>query len=92
LSSCFRSGNSTGKCCFNLNICQNGLLIRNRTALESARKITTVVFDKTGTLTEGKFGVSSVIVFDKKYKKKQILQFTASLEKNSEHPITKGII
>ena len=71
---------------------QNGLLIRNRTAFESARKITTIVFDKTGTLTEGKFGVSSVIVFDKKYEKKQILQFAASLEKNSEHPIAKGII
>lgn len=71
---------------------KNGLLIRNRTAFENARKITTVVFDKTGTLTEGNFGVSSVVLFDKKYKEKQILQFAASLEKNSEHPIAKGII
>ena len=71
---------------------KNGLLIRNRTAFENARKITTVVFDKTGTLTEGNFGVSSVIIFDKKYNEKQILQFSASLEKNSEHPIAKGII
>ena len=39
---------------------QNGLLIRNRTAFENARKITTVVFDKTGTLTEGSFAVTSV--------------------------------
>src|SRR5665648_889322 len=39
---------------------KNGLLIRNRTAFENSRKITTVVFDKTGTLTEGKFGVSLV--------------------------------
>jgi len=71
---------------------KNGLLIRNRTAFENARKISTVVFDKTGTLTEGKFGVSSVVLFDKKYNEKQILQFAASLEKNSEHPIAKGIV
>lgn len=71
---------------------KNGLLIRNRTAFENARKITTVVFDKTGTLTEGKFGVSSVILFDKEYDEKQILQLAASLEKSSEHSIAKGII
>ncbi len=71
---------------------KNGILIRNRTAFENARKITTVVFDKTGTLTEGKFGVSSVVLFDKEYDEKQILQFAASLEKNSEHPVAKGII
>jgi Cu2+-exporting ATPase len=35
---------------------KNGLLIKNRTAFENARKITTIVFDKTGTLTIGKFG------------------------------------
>ncbi len=70
---------------------ENGLLIRNRTAFENARKITTVVFDKTGTLTEGKFGVSSVVLFNKKYTENQVLQFAASLEQNSEHPIAKGI-
>ena len=71
---------------------KNGLLIRNRTAFENARKITTVVFDKTGTLTEGKFGVSTVIVFDKMYDEKKLLQLAASLEKSSEHPIGRGII
>ncbi|MCF6277058.1 MAG: copper-translocating P-type ATPase [Candidatus Magasanikbacteria bacterium] len=71
---------------------KNGLLIKNRTAFENAKKITTIVFDKTGTLTEGKFGVSSIVLFDKKYKEKQVLQFATSLEKNSEHPIAKGII
>ena len=71
---------------------KNGLLIRNRTAFENARKITTVVFDKTGTLTEGRFGVSSIISFDKEYSDKQLLQLAASIEKNSEHPIAKGII
>src|SRR5665648_652358 len=71
---------------------KNGLLIRNRTAFENSRKITTVVFDKTGTLTEGKFGVSLVTVTDKNYDEKKIIQLAASLEKNSEHPIARGII
>ena len=71
---------------------KNGLLIRNRTAFENSRKITTVVFDKTGTLTEGKFGVSLVTVTDKSYDEKKIIQLAASLEKNSEHPIAKGMI
>ncbi|HER24924.1 MAG TPA: cadmium-translocating P-type ATPase [Candidatus Atribacteria bacterium] len=71
---------------------KNGLLIRNRTTFENSRKITTVVFDKTGTLTEGKFGVSLVTVIDKIYDEKKMIQLAASLEKNSEHPIARGII
>ena len=71
---------------------KNGLLIRNRTAFENSRKVTTVVFDKTGTLTEGNFGVSLVTVTDKNYDEKMMIQLAASLEKNSEHPIAKGII
>lgn len=71
---------------------KNGLLIRNRTTFENSRKITTVVFDKTGTLTEGKFGVSLVMVIDKIYDEKKMIQLAASLEKNSEHPIARGII
>jgi Cu2+-exporting ATPase len=71
---------------------RNGLLIRNRTAFENSRKITTVVFDKTGTLTEGKFGVSSIQPVNNKYDEKKIIQLAASLEKNSEHPIATGIL
>jgi Cu2+-exporting ATPase len=71
---------------------KGGLLIRNRTSFENARKITTVVFDKTGTLTEGKFGVSSIAAFDNQYDENNILQFAASLERKSEHPIAKGIL
>src|SRR6056297_655619 len=71
---------------------QNGLLIRNRTAFENARKITTVVFDKTGTLTKGVFEVGSVNVHDTRYEKNDILSFAAALEGQSEHPIGKGIV
>lgn len=71
---------------------KNGLLIRNRTAFENSRKITTIVFDKTGTLTEGKFGVSSIATFGAGYNEKKIIELASALEKNSEHPIAKGII
>jgi Cu2+-exporting ATPase len=71
---------------------KNGLLIRNRTAFENSRKITTLVFDKTGTLTEGKFGVSTIEVFDSEYDEKAIIKIAASLEVNSEHSIAKGIL
>jgi Cu2+-exporting ATPase len=71
---------------------KNGLLIRNRTAFENSRKITIILFDKTGTLTEGKFGVNSIKIIDKKYTEKKLIQLAASLEQNSEHPIAKGIL
>lgn len=71
---------------------QNGLLIKNRTAFENSRKISTIVFDKTGTLTEGIFSVKNIITLNKDYKENDILKITASLEKNSEHPIAKAVI
>ncbi|MHA2123420.1 MAG: HAD-IC family P-type ATPase, partial [Promethearchaeota archaeon] len=46
---------------------KSGLLIRNRTAFEASRKISTIVFDKTGTLTEGAFGVNIIQSFDSDY-------------------------
>jgi Cu2+-exporting ATPase len=71
---------------------KNGLLIRNRTAFENARKIDTVLFDKTGTLTEGEFGVEAVESFVEEYNNEDILQKAASLEQESEHPIANGIV
>jgi Cu2+-exporting ATPase len=70
---------------------KNGILIRNRTAFENSRKITAVVFDKTGTLTEGKFKVNNIQVFGKEFDEKKFIQLASSIEKNSEHPIAKGI-
>ncbi|WP_439483356.1 copper-translocating P-type ATPase [Cyclobacterium plantarum] len=69
-----------------------GLLIRNRTAFENARKITAMVFDKTGTLTEGNFGVSRYESLSDDLDKKELLAHTASLEQESEHPIAMGIV
>jgi len=67
-----------------------GILIRNRTAFERARKINTVVFDKTGTLTTGSFGLQGWSAqSDDKY---GILRIAAALETSSEHPLGEGIV
>lgn len=71
---------------------KNGLLIKNRTAFENARKITTIVFDKTGTLTIGKFEVSKVISLQDKIAENDIIRVASALEQNSEHPIATGIM
>jgi len=71
---------------------KNGLLIKNRTAFENARKITTIVFDKTGTLTMGKFEVSKIISLQKELNENEIIRLAAALEQKSEHPIATGIL
>jgi len=71
---------------------RNGLLIKNRTAFENARKITTLVFDKTGTLTVGKFEVSKVVSFQKGFSEIELLRVASALEQNSEHPIAAGVM
>jgi Cu2+-exporting ATPase len=71
---------------------QKGLLIKNRTAFENSRKVTTIVFDKTGTLTIGKFEVSNVIAVSDKISEKEIIRYASALEQNSEHPIATGIL
>jgi len=69
----------------------NGLLIRDRSAFERARKVNAILFDKTGTLTEGRFGITDIIsVGDKN--EDELLKLAASLESQSEHPIAQGIV
>jgi Cu2+-exporting ATPase len=70
----------------------NGFLIRNRTAFEQARNLDAVIFDKTGTLTEGRFTVTDILNFGDTFSDDDILNYAASLEKNSEHPLAKGIL
>jgi len=71
---------------------KNGLLIKNRTAFENARKITTIIFDKTGTLTFGKFEVVRIKSLQTAIDENEIIRIAAALEQNSEHPIATGII
>ncbi|KAA3644260.1 MAG: heavy metal translocating P-type ATPase [Chloroflexi bacterium] len=69
---------------------RNGILVRDRLALESARELNTIIFDKTGTLTKGEFGVVSMIAVDG-WNEDNALALTAALEGDSEHPIARGI-
>jgi Cu2+-exporting ATPase len=70
----------------------NGLLIRDRTAFESARNIDAIIFDKTGTLTKGEFGITDMISFDNSLSDNEIVKYAASVEIHSEHPIARGIV
>ena len=69
---------------------KNGILIRDRLALEKAREINTVIFDKTGTLTIGEFGVVEIISQEGQTKE-EVLSIAAAIEGDSEHTIAKGI-
>ncbi len=70
----------------------NGLLIRDRSAFEDARKTQAIIFDKTGTLTKGEFGITDILVFDKNMKEDELTAYAASIEQHSEHPIAQGIV
>src|SRR3990167_9335123 len=70
---------------------RNGLLVRKRLALESARQLDWVLFDKTGTLTRGEHGVTDIWAA-RGYTQDDILQLAASLEVSSEHIVGKGIV
>ena len=69
---------------------RNGILVRDRLALEKAREIDIVIFDKTGTLTEGQFGVVGMATANGR-KEDHVLALAAALEGDSEHPIAQGI-
>ncbi len=69
---------------------QNGILVRNRLALEAAREIDVVIFDKTGTLTKGEQGMvafKSVNGVDENH----ALALTAAVEADSEHIIARAL-
>ncbi|MBD3170588.1 MAG: heavy metal translocating P-type ATPase [candidate division Zixibacteria bacterium] len=69
---------------------EEGILIKNGESLENAHKIKNIVFDKTGTLTRGEPEVTDVIPLHS-FKENDILNFAASLDRRSEHPIARAI-
>lgn len=71
---------------------KNGLLLKNRNALEQANDLDVIMLDKTGTLTEGKFTVTGVEVLDDAFNKNEILQYLGALEANANHPLAVGIM
>lgn len=71
---------------------QNGLLIRNRNALEQVKDLKFALMDKTGTLTQGHFTVNHLVSFDANRSSDDILQLLANLESGSSHPLATGIL
>jgi P-type Cu2+ transporter len=69
---------------------RNGILVRNRLALEAAREIDVVIFDKTGTLTEGRFGVVEIAIANG-WEAHRALALAAALEGDSEHLIAQAV-
>ncbi len=69
---------------------RNGILVRDRRALEAARTIDTVIFDKTGTLTKGEMGVVAIATRDD-VSEEQALALAAGVEGDSEHVIARAI-
>ncbi|GAB3584276.1 heavy metal translocating P-type ATPase [Amycolatopsis endophytica] len=69
---------------------QLGILIKGPEALESTRRIDTVVLDKTGTVTTGRMALVDVRVADGE-DRDEVLRVAGSLEHASEHPVAKAI-
>lgn len=67
----------------------NGILVRDRLALELSRQLDVVVFDKTGTLTRGEFGVVEVSPIEG-WNEEDALALAAAVEGDSEHTIARG--
>ncbi|MCT4791070.1 MULTISPECIES: heavy metal translocating P-type ATPase [Exiguobacterium] len=70
---------------------KKGLLIRNRTQFEEARKLDAIIFDKTGTLTQGNFGVTDLVPIDE-ISSNELLRLAAGVERSSQHPLAKGVV
>jgi Cu2+-exporting ATPase len=70
---------------------QNGVLIKNAEALEKMNKINVLITDKTGTITEGKSSLEKIVPFNQ-LPEDQLLQISASLNAQSEHPLAEAVV
>ena len=70
---------------------QNGILIKNAEALEEMHKINVLITDKTGTLTEGKPSLDNIETLENS-DKNEVLKLSASLNQNSEHPLSNAVL
>jgi P-type Cu+ transporter len=68
-----------------------GILVKNAEALERMEKVDTLVVDKTGTLTEGKPKLIAIVPING-FDEATLLQFAASVERGSEHPLASAIV
>ncbi len=71
---------------------KNGLLLKNRNALEQANDLDVIILDKTGTLTQGKFTVTGLEVLTDNYTKEELLKYIGALESAANHPLAIGIM
>ncbi len=69
----------------------NGILIKNASALENATRLDVVIFDKTGTLTLGKPEVVEVVAARGRTEE-EVLAVAAGMERHSEHPLAHAIL
>ncbi|HKQ00283.1 MAG TPA: copper-translocating P-type ATPase [Actinomycetes bacterium] len=69
---------------------RNGILVKDRLALERMRTVDAVLFDKTGTLTTGKPTVSGVAAVDGD--SGGLLRVAAAVEADSEHPLARAVV
>ncbi|PIO82610.1 copper-translocating P-type ATPase [Loigolactobacillus backii] len=70
----------------------NGLLIRNRDAMEQVKGLRYTLMDKTGTLTEGNFKVAAFKSVVPEQNDQEILALFAALENGSSHPLAVSIL
>ncbi len=70
---------------------ENGVLIRKGEAIQTMKDVHTIVFDKTGTITKGKPEVTDIIASNES-NESELLQFAASVEAGSEHPLGEAIV
>ena len=70
---------------------QSGVLVKDAGAIEEMNKVTILIIDKTGTITEGKPSLKSFETFGD-FSNEEILKLSASLDKNSEHPVADAIV
>ncbi|MHC0067235.1 heavy metal translocating P-type ATPase [Nostoc sp. UIC 10890] len=73
---------------------ENGILIKGAESLELAHKIQTIVLDKTGTITQGKPTVTDYVTVNgtANGNEMRLVQLTASVERNSEHPLAEAVV
>lgn len=70
---------------------KNGILFKTAASLEMTGRIDTVVLDKTGTVTKGEPKVTDIVA-NEGFSEEELLSFAYSLEKNSEHPLSKAVV
>ena len=70
---------------------RNGLLVKDRLALERARELDLVIFDKTGTLTRGEPAVTGVLAIDG-MTDDDVVRMASAVEADSEHPLARAIV